>query len=52
MLYIYIAMSSLQKWSIKMKEKDQERFLQEKSTIMNWLKDFKPSDILISDVYF
>jgi hypothetical protein len=34
-----------------MKEKDQELFLQVKSTIMNWLKDFKPSDILMFDMY-
>lgn len=47
---VYIAMSSLQKWSIRLKEKDQEHFLQEKSAIMNWLKDFKATDILMSDV--
>jgi hypothetical protein len=37
-------------WSVRLKEKDQERFLQVKNSIMSWLKYFKPTDVLMSDV--
>jgi hypothetical protein len=39
---MYIALSLLQKWSIKLKEEDQNQVGKVKETITKWLKDFKP----------
>jgi len=39
---MYIALSLLQKWNIKLKEKDQNQVCKMKETIARWLKDFKP----------
>jgi hypothetical protein len=47
---IYIATSLMQKWSVKLKEKDQERLKQIKDSITSWLKTFKPSIFPLSDV--
>jgi hypothetical protein len=47
---IYIAISLMQKWSVKLKEKDQERLKQIKDSITSWLKTFKPSIFSLSDV--
>jgi len=46
---MYIALSLLQKWSIKLKEKDQNQVSKMKETVTRWLKDFKPS-VAASDV--
>lgn len=46
---VYTALSFLQVWSFKLKE-DQERISQFRMAIMRWLKEFKPSQILMSDV--
>lgn len=48
---IYIALSLLQRWSIRLKEMDQERLLKVKESITSWIKTFKPSDLQLSDVY-
>lgn len=47
---IYIALSLLQRWSIRLKEKDQDQLLQVKDSITGWLKTFKPSNLQLSDV--
>jgi hypothetical protein len=39
---IYVAISLMQKWSVKLKEKDQDRIMQIKDSITSWLKTFKP----------
>jgi hypothetical protein len=47
---VYIALSLVQKWSIKLKEKDQDQFVRMKATVSGWLKNFKPSAFNPSDV--
>ena len=47
---VYSALLLIQKWSIKLKEKDQERVLQIKESITKWFKTLKPSNVLLSDV--
>ena len=47
---LYIALSLMQKWSVKLKGEDQERIMQIKASITRWLKSFKPNEILMSDV--
>jgi hypothetical protein len=47
---IYIALSLLQKWSAKLKEKDQEHIMKVKAAVTNWIRDFKPSSINLSEV--
>jgi hypothetical protein len=46
---VYSALLLIQKWSIKLKEKDQERVLQIKESITKWFKTLKPSNVLLSD---
>jgi hypothetical protein len=46
---IYIAISLMQ-WSVKLKEKDQDRIMQIKDSIISWLKTFKPSNVFLPDV--
>jgi hypothetical protein len=48
---VYNALSSMQKWSAALKEKDQERFTNLKNVAMGWLKEFKPTTTFLSDVY-
>jgi hypothetical protein len=48
---IYTALSLMQKWSFALKEKDLERFGQVKDAMLDWLKSFKPTTLLLSDVY-
>ena len=47
---IYIALSLLQKWSAKLKEKDQEQIIKMNDAVTSWLKDFKPGAISPSEV--
>lgn len=47
---IFNALSLIQRWSILLKEKDQEQVLQAKDAITSWLKTFKRSDTCSSDV--
>jgi len=47
---LYIALSLMQKWSVKLKEKDQDRIMQIKNSITSWLKAFKLNSIPLSDV--
>jgi hypothetical protein len=47
---VYIALSLVQKWSIKLKEKDQDQIVRMKATVSGWLKNFKPSVFNPSDV--
>ena len=47
---MYIAISLMQKWSVKLKEKDQDGIMQIKDSIASWLKTFKPNNVLLSDV--
>jgi len=46
---MYIALSLLQKWSIKLKEEDRNQVGKMKETITRWLKDFKPVSA-VSDI--
>jgi hypothetical protein len=45
---IYIALSLMQRWSVNLKEKDQERISQVKDSIMSGLKGFKSSTMMLS----
>jgi DNA-directed RNA polymerase specialized sigma54-like protein len=47
---IFIALSFQQKWSASHKEKDQERIRPVKDSITSWLKNFKPSTVILSDI--
>ena len=47
---IYIALSFMQKWSVNLKEKDQDCVAQLKNAVMSWIKGFKLNPILMSDV--
>jgi hypothetical protein len=47
---VYVAISLLQKWSLLLKEKDKERIGHVLKTVLNWMKNFCPSHILVSDV--
>lgn len=47
---IYVALSFLQKWSCLLKEEDRTRVDHMMEEILRWLKDFKPSPYLVSDV--
>lgn len=47
---IYNALSLIQRWSARLREKDQEHVLQAKESIASWLKSFKTSSICSSDV--
>lgn len=47
---IFIALSLMQKWSIRLKKKDQDRISKVKDHIAAWMKTFKPSIYLLSDV--
>jgi hypothetical protein len=46
---VYVAISLLQKWSLLLKEKDKERIEHVLKTFLNWMKNFCPSHILVSD---
>ena len=45
---IYVALSLIQKWCPRLKEKDENKMIQLTESISTWLNDFKPStrDIL------
>jgi hypothetical protein len=47
---IYTALSLLQKWSVKLKEKDQIQLDKMKASILSWLSGFKPSAVLLTDI--
>ena len=47
---VYIGLSFMQKWSGLLREEDRERITHLKEDIMRWLKDFKTSAIMLSDV--
>lgn len=47
---IYLALSYLQKWVVLLKEEDRGRMEVIKWEIMEWMKLFKPNEVLISDI--
>jgi hypothetical protein len=47
---IYTALSLIQKWSVLLREEDRVRIRQVKDSLMCWLKTFRPTDTLLSDV--
>ena len=47
---ICVALYLLRKRSVSLKEKDQEYIHQVGESITGWLKDFRPSNTLLSDV--
>lgn len=47
---IYTAISLMQKWSALLKGKDKERILQVANGIVRWLRKFKPSVMVSTDV--
>jgi hypothetical protein len=47
---MYVGISLLQKWSLLLKEKDKERIDHVLKTVLNWMKSFCPSRILLSDI--
>lgn len=47
---IYIALSFMQKWSLLLKEDDRQRILQVKDEIICWMKSFKPSLLMTTDI--
>jgi hypothetical protein len=47
---IYVALSYLQKWSILLKEADRQRIMQVKDEILCWMRNFKPSLVVATDV--
>ena len=46
---MHIALSLLQKWSILLRE-DRERLGSMKEAISQWMKLFKPTSVMLSDV--
>lgn len=44
------ALSYLQKWSVLLKDDDRERLEMINGEILNWMKTFKPNDVLDSDI--
>jgi len=47
---MYVALSLLQKWSVRLKDEDQDRISQFKDMILCWIRSFKPNPTLLSDV--
>jgi hypothetical protein len=47
---MYAAVSLMQRWSLLLKEQDEERMDQVVGNILSWLKAFQPNPILQSDV--
>jgi len=47
---IYVALSYLQKWSVLLKEADRQRTMQVKDEILCWMRNFKPSLVVATDV--
>ena len=47
---LYVAISLMQKWSHLLKEKDKECVDHILKSVLSWMKDFRPSAILLSDV--
>jgi hypothetical protein len=48
---LYAALSLLQKWSMLLKEDDKRRMFQVKDTVVRWMRSFKPSPTIPTDVY-
>jgi len=47
---VYVALSFLQKWCTLLKQKDRVHVEKIKDDIMGWLKGFKPSAVLLTDI--
>ena len=47
---IYVALSYLQKWNVLLKEEDRQQIVQVKDEILRWMKDFKPSSLISTDI--
>ena len=47
---IYLALSLMQKWSILLKEEDRRSVMQVKESLLGWLKAFRPSALVSTDV--
>jgi hypothetical protein len=47
---IYVAISFMQKWSHLLKEKDKEFAEHILKKLTSWLKSFRPSVVMLSDV--
>jgi hypothetical protein len=41
---------SLQKWSVLLKEEDRQRIMQMKGKILSWMKNFKSSVLVTTDI--
>lgn len=48
---LYAALSLLQKWSMLLKEDDKRRMFQVKDMVVRWMRSFKPSPTIPTDVY-
>lgn len=47
---MYLALSLLQKWSVLVKEVDRKRIAKVKEETMDWMKGFKPSVMMPTDI--
>jgi hypothetical protein len=47
---IYATLSFLQKWSLLLEEEDRQRFLHVKNEILRWMKNFRPSVLMSTDI--
>jgi hypothetical protein len=47
---MYLALSLLQKWSVLVKEVDRKRIAKVKEETMDWMKGFKPSIMMPTDI--
>jgi len=47
---IYVALSFLQKWSVLLKEEGRQRILQVEDEILRWMKNFRPSVLMSTDI--
>lgn len=47
---MHIGLSFLQKWAILLQEEDRERLGNMKEEIIQWMKQFRPSTVMLSDV--
>jgi hypothetical protein len=48
---VYVALSFMQKWGLLLKEDYRLRCTQLKDEILLWMKNFKPSALMSTDVY-
>jgi len=48
---LYVSISLMQRWSVLLKEKDKEHATQVMLSILGWLKNFRPSAFMASDVF-